>query len=155
VPTVTDVAQHADWIRVRGWADGKDARTGRRYSSIGQTADFCASVRERYVRGGAIRGRAVCDYDWNVSRQRTEREGPDARGQHWESYLAHGTSGTMAQARSQATKALRYLRAQHISAGGDVGYSDAPTGEQIRAYLTQKKTPGKSPIDVDKSQPAT
>ena len=33
-------------------------------------------------------------YDWNVSRQRTEREGPDGRGQHWESYLAQGTAST-------------------------------------------------------------
>lgn len=142
-PPVTDVSRHDDWIRVRGWADGRDTRTGRRYSSLGQTADFCASVRERYVRGGSIRGRTVCDYDWNVSRQRTEREGPDGRGQHWESYLAHGTAGTMQQARSEATKALRYLRARHIAAGGDVGYGDAPTGDQIRAYLASRTPAGR------------
>ena len=57
----------------------------------------------------------------------------------------------MERAKSEATKALRYLRARHIAAGGDVGYGDAPTGDQIRAYLASKK---KTPKDVDKSQPA-
>ena len=144
---MADARKHDAWIRVSGWDDGKDLQTGLRFSSIGETADFFASVREWYVsaRRHGSRVRYVYAYDWHVSRQRTEREGPDERGRHWTGYLAKGEADTMAHAKSAALKELRRLRAAHIAAGGDVGYGDAMTGEEIRAILK---------IKVDTSQPA-
>ena len=106
---------------------------------------------------------AVCDYDWHVSRQRTEREAIplDRHGapQYWTGYLAQGTAGTFAHARSAALKELKRLRAAHIGSaetgGGDVGYGDAPTGEQIRAYLASREASKKKSADkVDSGQPA-
>jgi hypothetical protein len=31
------------------------------------------------------------------------------------------------------------FRARHIAEGGDVGYGDAPTGDQIRAWLAGRR----------------
>jgi hypothetical protein len=143
---MADTRKHDAWIRMSGWEDGRDSQTGRKWSSIGQTADFSASVREHYIRweGSGRRSRPVCAYSWHVVRQRTMREGPDERGRHWTGYLAEGEADTMAHAKSAATRELRRLRAEHIAAGGDVGYGDAMTGDEIRAILK---------IKVDSSQP--
>jgi hypothetical protein len=136
---VADSRKHDAWIRVSGWQDSKDSQTGRKYSSIGETADFSASVREYAVRweGSGRRARPVCVYEWHVSRQRTMREGPGgpSGGSRWETYLAQGEADTMPHAKSEALKELRRLRAEHIAAGGDVGYGDALTGDEIRASL--------------------
>jgi hypothetical protein len=87
------------------------------------------------VAGGWRTGKMA--YDWEIGRQRTEREPqpPDRNGapQHWESYLAHGTEDSLPEAKRAALAAMRDLRAAHIAAGGDVGYGDAPTGDEIRA----------------------
>ena len=145
---MTDASRHDAWIRVSGWRDGKDYTTGRRYSSIGEPGDFHAGVREyltaegRLVRGYRV---PVTRFDWHVTRQFTDREPQGPRGERWTYYLAEGEADTMAHAKSAALKELRRLRAEHIVAGGDVGYGDAMTGEEIRAILK---------IQVDTSQPA-
>lgn len=72
-----------------------------------------------------------------MCRQRTEREGPDGRGQHWTADYASGSEPTLARAKSQATAALKHHRTDHILASGDVGYGDAPTGEQIREAMAE------------------
>jgi len=146
--TMADARKHDAWIRVSGWDDGKDLQTGRRYSSIGEPGDFHAGVREYLTaQGRLVRGRRVpaTGFDWHVARQFTEREPQGPCGEHWTGYLAEGEADTMAHAKSAALKELRRLRAEHIAAGGDVGYGDAMTGEEIRAILK---------IKVDTSQPA-
>jgi hypothetical protein len=75
-----------------------------------------------------------------VTRQRTEREGPDERGQHWTGEYAKGTEATMATAKTEATGALKRHRLAHILGGGDVGYGDAPTGKQIREALVARRS---------------
>src|SRR6266704_3630097 len=124
---------HHSWIKIKGWRDSVDPRTGRAHAQIGQPGDFTGAIAEE-SRGGSGRrpGRV---FTWRVCRQRTEREGPDAHGLHWSPDLAAGEAPTLAQAKSAATTALRAQRMEHILAGGDVGYGDAPTGEQIRSSI--------------------
>lgn len=132
-----EAAKHAaDWMRIGNFEDSRDSQTGYPYSSLSQTADFGATIRGRAVKWThPDRGRPkpVMTYDWNVGRQRTEREGPDEHGRHWSSYLAEGSAPTMAKAKSEALAKMKELRAAHIAAGGDIGYGDAPTGDEIRA----------------------
>jgi hypothetical protein len=138
------IRRHADWIRVGAWEDGRDLQTGRAYSSLSQIADFGGTVREyptaqtKPGRGG--RRAVVMEYSWSVSRQRTDREGPDERGRNWSGYLAQGDEPTLARAKSVATSAIKRLRAEHIANGGDVGYGVAPTGEQIRSLASRAKS---------------
>jgi predicted RNA methylase len=135
------VAKHAGWLRIGNFEDSRDSETGYPRSSLSQIGDFGATVRGHAVTWThPARGRPkpVMIYDWNVDRQRTEREGPDARGRWWESYLAQGEADTMAAAKSAALARMKELRAAHIAAGGDVGYGDAPTGDEIRSYLASR-----------------
>ena len=131
---------HADWMRIGNFEDSRDSGTGYRRSSLFRVADFGTTVSERAVswtRPKTGRPKPVFTYDWHVDRQRTEREPTplDRSGQpkNWETRLAHGEEPTMAAARSAALKAMKQLRAEHIARGGDVGYGDAPTGDEIRA----------------------
>jgi hypothetical protein len=121
---------HADWLRIGNFEDSKNSQTGAKTSTLFKIADFGANVHERF--GGTFQ-HPQSSFNWNVNRQRTEREGADARGSHWEGPLASGTEPTMAKAKSAALKAMKAKRAAHIAAGGDVGYGDAPTGDEIRA----------------------
>ena len=134
----TDPRHHDRWMKISNWQDSKDHRTGMKASDLSQVADFCASIRERYAPGSSWR-RPEREFAWQVTRQRTEREGPDSRGSHWEGPYAMGTEPTMTKAKSVATAALREHRAAHILARGDVGYGDAPTGEQIRQALAGRR----------------
>jgi len=148
---VADVVKHDAWIRMSGWNDGRDTHDGLRYAHIGQPGDFHAGVREYLTAGSRlVRGRRVpvARFDWHVTRQFTDRE-PKQKDRHgrehnWTYHLAEGEADTMAHAKSAALKELKRLRAEHIAAGGDVGYGDAMTGDQIREILK---------IKVDTSQP--
>lgn len=143
--TADPVRRHDSWLKVAGWTDSTDHQTGHRRSDIGQIADFSGQIREE-TRGSFRRPQRV--FTWRICRQRTEREGPDGRGQHWSGDLAEGEAPTLAKAKSAATTALRQHRTDHILAGGDVGYGDAPTGEQIRASIAARRAlaPGQSMI---------
>ena len=133
---------HADWMRIGNFEDGRETGTGYKTAGLSQIADFGTSIKERPTGTFQHPGSA---FDWRVSRQRTEREGPDARGQHWEGPLASGSEPTMAKAKSAALKAMKQLRAEHIAGGGDVGYQDAPTGAEIRAVTKTAKATPKAP----------
>src|SRR5258708_7347480 len=138
--------RHDSWIRIAGWRDDVDHHTGRRLAQTGQPADFTGAIAEE-PRGGIGRkpGRV---FTWRICRQCTEREGPDAHGLHWSPDLAAGEAPTLPQAKSAATRALRQQRMEHILAGGDVGYGDAPTGEQIRSSIAARRAlaPGQSMV---------
>jgi hypothetical protein len=127
-------------MRVGNFEDSGESRTGHRRSSLFQVGDFGATVSERaasWTRPKTGRPKPVFTYDWHVDRQRTEREPtPLDRGgrpEYWETYLAQGQEPTMAAVKSAALKAMEQLRAERIASGGDVGYGDAPTGDEIRA----------------------
>jgi hypothetical protein len=129
-----------DPYRMSGWSDSRDHQTGRLTSSIGETADFCASIDQRYagmVRHPRRRPAVTYTYEWRVVRQFTDREPQGPRGEHWSGTLAEGTADTLPHAKSAALAELRRLRAKHIAAGGDVGYGDAPTGDTIRAAMQE------------------
>lgn len=131
-PRMEAARHHADWMRVGNFRDSTDHETGYKSSSLWQTSDFGASVHEGHAAGTGWDSNAK-QYKWNIGRQRTEREGPDAHGAWSEGPLATGTEPTMAKAKAAALKAMKQARAAHIAAGGDVGYGDAPTGAEIRA----------------------
>ena len=129
--------RHDSWIRVGNWHDVTDHRGGRRHSNIGRPADFWGRIQEE-SRGSDCR-RPERVFVWSVSRQYTEREGPDDHGLHWSPDLASGEEPTLPKAKSAATRALRQHRIEHILAGGDVGYGDAPTGAQIRESIAARR----------------
>jgi len=124
---------HASWIKLASWRDSTEPGTGYRTSSLGQPGDFSATVRQS-TSGGDWRN-PQRSFDWRVSRQRTMREGPDENGRWWSGDYASGTEVGFGKAKSAATKALKEHWTTHIEAGGDVGYGDAPTGEQIRQVM--------------------
>ena len=142
----TDPARgHDSWIKIKGWRDSVDHQTGRRQAQIGQPADFSGWISEETR--GSFRN-PVRVFAWRISRQRTEREGPDEHGLHWAPDLAAGEAPNLAKAKSAATTALRAQRTEHILAGGDVGYGAAPTGDQIRASIAARRAlqPGQSMV---------
>jgi hypothetical protein len=146
--STTDPAKgHDRWLRIGGWRDSADATTGERRSQIGQPADFFGAISEQHATGTPWDSNAK-ECEWHVTRQRTEREGPDKDGLHWTGWLAQGTAKTLPLAKSAATKAMRQLRIDHILAGGDVGYGDAPSGEQIRDSIARRRAlePGQSMV---------
>ena len=132
------VKRHAAWMKIGAFEDSKDYDTGYPRSQLGQIADFHATIKGRPdVSAGWRSGKLL--YEWEISRQRTEREGPDERGQHWDAYLAHGEEHSLPEAKRAALASMRELRAAHLRAGGDVGYEDAPTGDEIRAYAADAR----------------
>jgi hypothetical protein len=146
--TTTDPAKgHDRWLKIGGWRDSADATTGARRSQIGQPADFHGAISEQHATGTPWNSGAK-ECEWHVTRQRTEREGPDKDGLHWTGWLSQGRAKTLPLAKSAATKAMRQLRIDHILSGGDVGYGDAPTGEQIRDSIAQRRAlePGQSVV---------
>jgi phage head maturation protease len=113
----------ASWIKSSNWNDSKDSTTGYRRADLGKIADFSGTVRERHASGTNWKSGAK-QYDWQVFRQRTDREGTDARGSHWSGNYATGTEETMQKAKSAASGAMKKHRAQHLAGGGDVGYGE-------------------------------
>jgi hypothetical protein len=135
-----DASGHDAWIRMRNWQDGKSTENYRLTSMIGEPADFHAFVREDLPCGWKNRRPVGRRFSWTVCRQFTDREPQGPRGEHWSHTLASGEEvDTFAEAKSQALRALKRLRARHIAEGGDVGYGDAPTGDQIRAWLAGRR----------------
>lgn len=133
-------SKHDAWIRMSGWSDGVSRETGRLTSMIGEPGDFHAWVTEDLPRGWVKRRPVGRRFSWRVCRQFTDREPQGPRGEHWSHTLASGEDEpTLAKAKSAALRELKRLRTEHIAAGGDVGYGDAPTGEQIRAYLAGRR----------------
>lgn len=128
------------WIKIKNFWKSQDARTGYLSWRLGQPGDFHGQIKQRPVgwthpqRG---RPKTVWTYEWAVFRQRTEREGPDDRGRHWSSMLSRGEADNLPDARRALVARMRELREAHIRQGGDVGYGDAPTGDQIRAELAK------------------
>jgi hypothetical protein len=146
--TATDPAKgHDRWLRIGGWSDSTDTTTGYRRSQLGQPADFHGAISEQHA-SGTPWGSDAKECQWRVTRQRTEREGPDKDGLHWTGWLAEGTAKNLPLAKSAATKAMKQLRTDHILAGGDVGHGEAPTGEQIRESIARRRAlePGQSMV---------
>lgn len=128
------------WIKIKNFWESRDARTGYLRWRLGQPGDFHGEIRQRpagweHLPSG--KPRVVWVYDWSVFRQRTEREGPDDRGRHWDPLLVTGQADSLPDARRALVARMRELREAHIRQGGDVGYGDAPTGDQIRAELAK------------------
>jgi len=143
-PARLDTAKHhADWLRIASFEDSRDAQTGYQRSSLFKVADFGATVRARPAGWQPSKGRGrpktTWIYDWVIDRQLTDREprplDRHGRPRNWDVCLAEGTEPTIAKAKSAALAAMKQLRAAHIAAGGDVGYGDDPTGDEIRAAM--------------------
>lgn len=136
---MSDPRHHDRWIRIGNWRDSRDYRAGMRQSGLSQVADFRASIGERYAPGSSWR-RPEREFAWQVVRQRTEREGPDKRGQHWEGPYAMGTEPTLAKAKTAATAALREHRMAHILAGAT---SATGTRRPVRRSARRRDAPGR------------